>query len=750
MLHGLRRRVEAWFSRFEPKQYAGPGPVEVGAEPVVHAGRYPFARAATKHPDEWDMKADTQDLTVAEAMQLAVDSHQTGDLKGAENMCRQILNALPQHGDALHLLGVIAHQQGEHQRAVELISRAASIDGKNPHYFNNLGVSLSALGRFEAAADSFRTALKLMPDSWEACFGLGEALRAQQKFDDAIESFERTVRLKPDHIEAHHNLGLTLLKSGAYDDAIFVFKAAIALNPELDALHNDLGLALHARGSYEEAISSFRRAVALSPGLYQALHNLALSLKELGKLDEAIATLQQAMHVKPDFPEAYFSYGNVLHQQGQVPEAVASYRHALQLKPDFARAHSNLVYALNFLPDYTPETIFSEHLEWARRHAAPLKPAIRPHRNLRTQDRRLRVGYVSGNFRRHAVSYFFEPVLVNHDRDRLSIFCYSDVGQPDAYTERMRNCRCVWRDIAGQSDEAVARLIAGDEIDILVDLSGHTDGHRLLMFARKPAPIQVTWNGYANTTGMDVMDYRITDALADPPGMTEHLHTEQLVRLPEIYMAYQPPETSPPVGPPPSLANGYVTFGSFNAVSKITPQVIAVWAQILKALPAARLLILTVPEGGTGVRMEQAFAGHGVGAERLELSGRLPFQQFLAAHQRVDVALDPFPFNGTTTTCQTLWMGVPLITLAGRSHVARVGVSMLSNLGLERLIARDEREYVSLAVALAQDDEELATLRAGLRARMLASPNTDGARLTRFLEAAYAKMWKDYCVGSIE
>ena len=254
---------------------------------------------------------------------------------------------------------------------------------------------------------------------------------------------------------------------------------------------------------------------------------------------------------------------------------------------------------------------------------------------------------MSAYFGNHAVSYFFEPVLVNHDRDRLSIFCYSDVGQPDAYTHRMRGYPCVWRDIAGQSDEAVAQLIASDEIDILVDLSGHIAEHRLLVFARKPAPVQVTWNGYPNTTG---------------------------------------------------------------------------------------------------VRLEQAFAGHGVGAERLELAGRLPFQQFLAAHQRVDVALDPFPFNGTTTTCQTLWMGVPLITLAGRSHVARVGVSMLSNLGLERLIARDEREYVSLAVALAQDDEELATLRAGLRERMLASPNTDGARLTRFLEAAYAKMWKDYCL----
>ncbi len=692
------------------------------------------------------MKSDTQHLTVAEVIQLAISRHQAGDLKEAENIYRQVLNALPQHVDALHLLGVIAHQQGDHDRAVELISRAIRIDDKNYQFFNNLGVSLSALGRFEAAADSFRAALKRKPDMWEACFGLGKALKAQRKFEEAIESFERTVRLKPDHIEAHDNLGLTLLKIGAYDDAIFVFRTAIALDPASDALHNNLGLALHAKGCFEEAISSFERAVALCPGLHQALHNLALSLKELGKLDEAIATLRQAMQLKPDFPEAHFSYGNVLHQQGRVAEAVASYRRALQLNPNFVRAHSNLVYSLNFLPDCMPEAIFREHLEWARRHAAPLRSAIRPHDNSREPGRMLRIGYVSGNFRRHAVSYFFEPVLLNHDRNHFRIFCYSDVDQPDAYTERMRGCRCVWRDIAGNGDETVAELIRSDEIDILVDLSGHIDKNRLLMFARKPAPIQVTWNGYANTTGMDVMDYRITDSFADPPGKTEHLHSEKLVRLPEIYMVFQPPAQSLPLGPPPSIANGYVTFGSFNALSKITPQVIAVWAQILNAVPGARLLILTVPEGSTRARLVKAFGEHGVGTARLEHEGRLPFQEFLAAHQRVDIALDPFPFNGTATTCHTLWMGVPLITLAGRSHVARVGVSMLSNLGLERFIARDAREYVSMAVALAQDRSELETLRAGLRERILASPNTDGARLTRFLEVAYATMWKEYCL----
>jgi predicted O-linked N-acetylglucosamine transferase (SPINDLY family) len=294
-------------------------------------------------------------------------------------------------------------------------------------------------------------------------------------------------------------------------------------------------------------------------------------------------------------------------------------------------------------------------------------------------------------------------------------------------------------------DRELAGIVRRDHVDILVDLTGHTNGNRLLVFARKPAPIQVTWNGYANTTGMEAMDYRITDAYADPPGMTEHLHTERLVRLPEIYMAYQPPDKSPPVGPPPGLANGYVTFGSFNAMHKVGPSVIALWARILKALPTARLMMLTVSEGTVRARLAQAFADHGIDPERLELIARLPFDQFLEAHQRADIALDPFPFNGTTTTCQTLWMGVPLITLAGRSHVSRVGVSMLSNLGLQRLVACDEAQYVSLAVTLAQDREDLTELRAGLRQRMLSSPNTDGARLTRFLEAEYAKMWKDYC-----
>jgi len=617
-------------------------------------------------------------------------------------------------------------------------------DGCNALF--GLAKSCIGTGNIIEARQHLQKILVLSPGHGDSLYELGCLAAREGQADEAKEWFAQAISANPGAARYHNSYGNLLYAGGKLEEAAELYRKALRVDPDFAEAHANMGMVLCETGKTEAGLAFLRKAIAIDPRLYEAHNSLGIVLVSQGDMDNAVAALSRAIELKPDFAEAHNNLGGALGHMGRLEDAITSFRRALESKPDFVEAHSSLVFSLNYLADCAPEEIFREHLEWARRHAAPLKPAIRPHHNLRAPDRRLRVGYVSAYFGNHAVSYFFEPTLMHHDTSRFEVFCYSDVRQPDAYTHRMRSYPCVWRDIAGQSDEAVAQLIASDEIDILVDLSGHIAEHRLLVFARKPAPVQVTWNGYPNTTGMEAMDYRITDAYADPPGMTEHLHTEQLVRLPEIYMAYQPPEISLPVRPPPSLANGYVTFGSFNKLSKITPQVIAVWAQILKALPAARLLILTVPEGGTGARLEQAFAEHGVGAERLELLGRLPVQQFLAAHQRADVALDPFPYNGTTTTCQTLWMGVPLVTLAGRSHVARVGVSMLSNLGLERFIARDAREYVSIAVALATDHQALATLRAGLRERMLSSPNTDGARLTRFLEAAYAKMWKDYCL----
>lgn len=576
---------------------------------------------------------------------------------------------------------------------------------------------------------------------------LAAGLEHHQRGDlaGAEQAYRSILANQPHHPQALHLLGHVLTLQGKSGEAVETLSRAAALAPEDAEVHFNLAQAQRSQNRMREAEEALRKALQLRPRFTAAWVALAGVLAQVESLDEAEDCYRAALELGPELAEAHYNYGNLLHREGRIEEAVASYRKALELKPDFMRAHSNLIYALNFSAGYSPEEIFREHLEWARRHARPLAAAIRPPANTRRTDRPLRVGYVSPNFRDHAVTYFFEPTLRHHDRSRYSIYLYSDVRQPDARTERLRGYRCAWREIAGQGDEAVAELVRRDGIDILVDLTGHTDNHRLLMFAGKPAPIQVTWNGYASTTGMDAMDYRIVDHYTDPPGMTEHLHTERLVRLPEIYMAFEPPAESPPVNSPPVLANGYLTFASFNALAKVTPQVIAAWSQILRAVPDSRLLMLTIPEGRTRARILEAFASHGITIPRLEFQPRLPFQRFLAAHGGADIALDPFPFNGTTTTCQTLWMGVPVITLAGRSHASRVGLTLLSNLGLARWAAGSVEEYVTLAARLAGDATELRALRESLRERMRHSPNTDGARLTRHLEHAYRKMWEDHC-----
>lgn len=571
-----------------------------------------------------------------------------------------------------------------------------------------------------------------------ACQAEGDLEGAEQKYRSVLtESAENPAAL--------HLLGHVLALQGKTTEAVSALSRAAAQMPEDADVSFNLARALHQGGQDIEAEQALARTVGLRPEFVAAWLTRADILIDLGRFDDAEACYRRALDIDPRFPEAHYNYGNLLHREGRISECIVQYRAAVELKPEFARAHSNLVYALNFSDELSPEEVAREHFVWARQHAEPLTAAARPHVGARAMRGLLRVGYVSPNFRNHAVTYFFESTLAHHNPERILAHCYSDVTRPDAYTERLRMAAPMWRDIAGKGDEAVAELIRRDAIDILVDLTGHTDDHRLMMFARKPAPVQVTWNGYANTTGMRAMDYRITDAYCDPPGMTERLHSEKLVRLPEIYMAFSPPRESPPVSPLPLVSNGRITYGSFNALAKVTPKVIETWARLLHATRDSRLLMLTVPEGRARENLLKAFAAHGIAPERVECQGRLPFSDFLAAHARADIALDPFPFNGTTTTCHTLWMGVPVITLAGSTHVSRVGLSLLANAGLEQCVAMNEGEYLEKAVALASNTRRLEELRLGLRERLLSSPVSDGARLTRFLEDAYLKMWEDYC-----
>ncbi|MDH5536915.1 MAG: tetratricopeptide repeat protein [Betaproteobacteria bacterium] len=582
------------------------------------------------------------------------------------------------------------------------------------------------------------------PDA-EASLAHGLGCHQRGDLAGAEQAYRAALKDRPGHGQALHLLGHVLGLRGKLEESVeLLSRAAALLHDDADVQFN-LAQTLSAQDRVREAEQALRRALRIQPRFVGAWVSLAGVLIERGSLDQAEDCYREALDIDPAFAEGHYNLGNLLHREGRIAESIACYRKSIELRPDFVRAHSNLVYALNFSDEYSPEQIFREHLEWARCHAEPLNPGIRPHPNSQQADRLLRIGYVSPNFRSHAVSYFFEPVLMNHDPGRVAVYCYSDVERSDRSTERLRGYRSTWREIAGESDDAVAEMVRRDGIDILVDLTGHTDGHRLLVFARKPAPLQLTWNGYANTTGMAAMDYRITDAYADPLGTTEHLHSERLIRLPQIYMAFKPPVESPDVGPLPVFAKGHATFGSFNAISKLTPRVIEVWSRLLREVADARLLLLTAPEGRTRERLRDAFARHGVDPGRIDFRDRLPFPEFLAAQLEVDVALDPFPFSGTTTTCHSLWMGVPVVTLAGKSHVSRVGVSMLSNLKLERLVARDDQDYVEIAAALTRETGELASLRAALRDRMANAPNTNGARLTRFLEQAYVTIWAEYC-----
>lgn len=571
-------------------------------------------------------------------------------------------------------------------------------------------------GSLEEAERRYRAALRLRPNAAAVLLLLGTLLAEQARDKEAAQALQRSLAFDPDLPDSHYNLGVVQQRLGRTEDAVASFARAAALDPSYAEAHNNLGNALQSLGRPEEALPHYERALAAAPGFGAALGNRANALKALGRIEDA----------------------------------VADYRRALALDPGLADVHSNLLLALNYLGELAPAACFEEHRAWAQRHADPLCPAAPAWANDATADRRLRVGYVSPDFREHSVACFIEPILGAHDPDAVEVHCYADAARADRVTERLRRLPVQWHDIAGTSDAQVAELVRAHRIDILVDLAGHTAGNRLLAFARRPAPVQMTWIGYPNTTGMRAMDYRLTDADADPEGAAERLHTEALLRLPRGFLCYRPPAESPAVGPLPCLATGRVTYASFNNHAKLSAPTIACWAELLRAAPEARLLLKAHGLANASVReaVRQRFAAHGIGADRLELRGpTASAAEHLAAYGEADVALDTFPYNGTTTTCEALWMGVPVVTLAGASHAARVGASLLRRTGLDELVAADPRAYVARARELAADRARLAALRAGLRGRLEQSPLMDAPGCARDLERAYREAWRAWCAG---
>lgn len=619
---------------------------------------------------------------------------------------------VPAAANAHRLRAIELRKQGKLADALREIEQALRVHPQYPEGYYNLASIRYELGRFEDAADAWRRATELRPTYYQAYAALGTALRRLGRLDEAIAAGQHAARLCPTDVDVHVNLANTL----------------------------------HVAHRMQPAAAEFKVAMKLNPRSILVLNNYANLLADLDQPARAIELLRRAIAIEPSRAELYNNLGNLLKSQAKIDEAIDCFRRTLAAKRDAVEVHSNLLLTLN-CHARSDSGLLTEHVEWARRHAERFYPHQPRYPNDRNPDRRLRIGYVSADFRRHSAAYFIEPIVQAHDRDRVEVFCYSCVSKPDDMTSRIQSRADVWRSIVGVPDDRAAQIIRDDRIDILVDLSGHTAYNRLLLFARKPAPIQVTYLGYPNTTGLATMDYRLTDTDADPPGATDALHTENLVRLPRGFLCYRPADNSPPPRDPAAHDAGRVTFGTFNNFAKVTTHMIGLWSQILLHAPGSSLLIKAETLGDDQTRRDVhgAFESHGVDAPRVELLGRVPsFLRHLATYHRVDIGLDTFPYNGTTTTCEAMCMGVPVITLAGKAHVSRVGASLLKRVGLEDLIATSDEQYVQKAAALAGDASRRAELSSSLRQRMSQSDLTNAGAFVQDLENAYRRMWHEW------
>ena len=679
--------------------------------------------------------------------QAAVAHHQAGRLREAEALCTQILAAEARHADAWHLAGLVSFQSGRPSQAKEQIQRAIELGAQGAAPYVNLGEVDRSLGRWLESEASLRRALALEPNMAEAHHCLGQALRCQERADEALQAFQQALRLRPGFHQAMLAVANLHESAGRLDEALHWYDATIERAPQNAQAHRDRAYVYRALKRSDESRAGFCEAIRLGPTDVDAYNGLAMLEIELGRMDEAIACCRQGLAHAPHSAALYTNLSNAVQNLGRQDEAIAFARRSVELMPSAASIHSNLLYKLNMHPAYNATAIFAEHLAWGQRHADPLTATAPPHSNDRNGDRRLRLGYVSPYFRDHAVNFFVEPILASHDHGQFEVFCYSDVRIEDAATARLRGAADQWRDTRGYSDAQLAELVRADVIDILVDLTGHISGSRLLAFARKPAPVQVTYLGYQNTTGMRAMDYRLTDARADPPGVTDKLHTEKLVRLPRAFFCYRPADDAPAVTPLPALTAGRVTFGSFNNCFKVGPTVLDAWFEILARVPDSRLVVLTYPCESLRSDFARRAAQYGIDCERIALCGKRPRRQYFELMSSVDIALDSFPFNGHTTTCDAVWMGLPAVMLEGDHYASRFGASVLANVGLGEMIAQSRTEYVETAVRWAGTARrtELARLRQELRPRMAGSPLSDFAGFTRNLESVYREMWMAWC-----
>jgi len=711
---------------------------------------------------------------------LGVLAHQLGRNDLAEQYIRQAIAVNPNDAAFYSNLAEVFRVLGRFEEAAQCCKAALQLQPNHAGALNNLGLALFGQGRFNEALPIYRQALAVDPNLVEAHNNLGTILKQLNQVPEAVAAYGDAIRLRPTFAEAHNNLGGVLKEMGETDRAQQHYQEAIRLKPDFSEPYYNLGNIYSEQNKLAEAVTCYQGALRLKPNLAEAHNNLAGAYKNMGALDAALAEYREAIRVKPDFAQAFFNIGVVYDEQNLLEEARVHYLEAVRLSPELAEAHnnlgslylklgradwardsfiagvkykpehvgfaSNILLCEQYLPDMTLEKMARTHGDWARTYAEPLRATWPQHVRDRDPERRLRLGFVSADLGFHPVGCFFLPLLENLDRNRFETYLYAAKKNPDFQADRLTRAATKWNQIHELSEEKLAQLIEGDEIDILFDLSGHTAHHRLLTFARKPAPIQAGWIGYAGTTGFSAIDYLLADRF-QIPAESEKYYSEKVLRLPNAWVCFEPPFDAPPLNELPAKRNGYVTFGSFNFLAKVTPLVVECWAEILKSVPNSRLHMLYrgFDAESARTRFRELFTACGIESERVVLLGTHPHSEVMRQYHNVDIALDPFPYAGGLTTCEALWMGVPVVTCPGETFASRHSYCLMTNIGLTETIAHDREGYKRLAIELAGDLPRLEHLRSTIRDRMARSTLCDAQGFSRAFESLCRSMWHTWC-----
>ena len=682
---------------------------------------------------------------------------------------------------AIHnIMGAISYQKGDKGSAIEYFRKVIELNPDHPHAYNNLGATLVDLEEYEEAKKVIGEAIHLQPDYAEAYNNLGNVHKELEEYDQAIAQYEKAIELNPRYYEAYNNLGVALGKNEQYEEAAEVLKNTIHMKPEfaeayntlgailtdwekyeeakqalLEAIsiapdnakaYNNLGNAYERLDEYDQAIVQYEKAVELNPQYYQAYNNLGAALSNIEKYEEAQKVLKQAIQINSKFAESYHNMGLIFRLTGNYDEAIKHQRMAVSLKPEDENNFQVLLFSLNYSPDMSAEEIYDYYRQYDQKFGLPLKSKWKPFAQTKAPKNKLRIGYVSPDFKEHSMRNFLEPVLTHHNHDKFEIYAFAELKKEDQITQKYKSYADHWIRTDKMSDEEMAQKIRDVQIDILIDLAGHTKGNRLGVFALKPAPVSLSWwIGYGYTTGLSAIDYFLTDNVLAPEG-SEHLFAEQLCRLNQYSVCYQKKIGMGSINPLPALTNGFITFGTLTRVIRINDKVIKAWSQILNQVKGSKLIInsKSFNNSMTINEFKQKFQEYGISSDRLDIYYQSPPWDTM---RKIDIALDCFPHNSGTTLNEHLYMGNPFITMAGRPSVGRIGASILDTLGHPEWIATSEEAYIDKAIALASDTKKLAKIRGSLRAEIEASPIMDTRGFVEGLEKIYQGMWEKWCAS---